>query len=264
MGFRHPAPNPSGATFVLLSGEPDAAALADALRDDFTEVEVVTTAADGATIDSPHVSGRLGVDTVLVAPIAEPVLDDEALTACHPVWWDDPTPVAGHAAHAILVVRTDADDPEEDPRAHALRQTMTASVAAAALAANPDVVGIFSRAAGATFPPQAYAEFLATARAEQELPVELWATTWLEPHDDGTVSGWTHGLETFGHADLVVEDSVHDPSAVYHLLASLAEHIVATGERLEPGHELGWADGVHQVGVPAESTDAHPLLAIDF
>lgn len=259
MTFHHPAPTLGGACFVLFAGDPEAGKLAEALRASLTDVEVVDAVAGG----EPLVTGQLGLDTVLVAPVPNPVPDGEALATCHPLWWEDPTPVAGHRSHAIVVVRSD-DDPAEDPRAHALRQAMATSVAVAALLAAPDAVGVYAGAAGATFPAHEYAEQLAAARADERLPVELWVTTWLEAHEDGTVSGWTHGLASFGHADVVVEDSTREPSDVYNLLASLAAHVVATGDRLEPGQTLGWDDGVHTVSVSADSTEAHPLLTIDF
>lgn len=263
MVFHHPAPTAGGASFVLLADDPDVDRLADALRSELADVEVLDTDAEGAPLEAPLLTGRLGMDTVLVAPVASPVPDGEALAACHPVWWEDPTPVAGHRAQAIVVVRSE-EDPDEDPRAHALRHAMATSVAVAALLATDDAVGVYVGPAGATFPPAEYRDHLAAARTGQQLPVDLWVTTWLEPHEDGTVSGWTHGLTSFGHADVVVEDSRRAPSDVYVLLTSLAAHVVTTGDRLEPGHSLDWDDGVHPVEAAPDSSDAHPLLAIAF
>ena len=258
MTFRHPDPTPSGASFVLFSSdEPDVVALAEALSTSFTEVDV--TAASDST--DRLVTAQLGLDTVFVAIAASAIPDDEALGACHPIWWDDPAPVAGHASHAIVAVRS-ADEPGEDPRAHALRQSLTATEAVAALLGLPDAVGVYSGPAGATFPPEGYRDLVATSLAEPALPTELWVTTWLEPHDDETVTGYTHGLASFGHADLVIEDSTADPADIYHLLASLAAHIVESGEHLMPGQTLGWESGVLPVAEASDSTDVQPLLAI--
>lgn len=260
--FHHPDPTPGGASFVLFAGPPETDALVAALASALTDVEVLDAAGADPGVDAVIV-GRLGPDEVLVVPVGVPVPDDEALAACHPVWWDDPSPVADHAGHAMVVVRSEDDD-SEDARTRALRQAMTQSVAVAALLALPDAVGVHVSAAGATFPPREYVDVLAAARSARHVPVDLWVTTWLEPHDDDSVSGYTRGLTTFGHADLVVEDSDREPSAVYNLLASLAEHVVMTGERLDPGHTIGWDDGVHPVAAADDSSGAHPLLVVEF
>lgn len=64
-------------------------------------------------------------------------------------------------------------------------------------------------------------------------------TTRLEPHEDGTVSGWTHVAGAVA-AELAVEDSRREPSEVYGMLSSLVAHVVLTGDGLAAGHTLSW------------------------
>lgn len=260
MAFQHPAPTPPGASIVLFAGLPGAADLVDALTQALDDVEVV--AADGVG-ESPVIRGRHGTVTVLVAPVAGPLARAEIEAACHPVWWEDPSPTATHTDHVVVVAQADAESPE-DARTHALHQALSTSTAAAALTALEGASAVYAAAAGGTFPADAYRDYLALAREAQRLPVGVWVTTWLDPAEGATVDGYTHGLAAFGHAELEVSGSEHEPSDVYNLLASLADHILMTGDRLHPGHTLGWADGVHEVAEAAESTDAHPVLAIAF
>lgn len=249
--------------FVLFSSPaPDAAAVASALTPEFAEIEILTSGPDGEVLEAPVVCARHGEDHLLAAVVPAPVPDDEALLACHPVWWDDVDPVAHHASQVVVVVRS-TDDSDEDPRARALRQAMTASVAIAALLGLADAVAVYVGAASATFPAAGYVEYLDAARAEESLPVELWVTTWLEPHEDGTVSGWTHGLAPFGHAELAVEDSRREPSEVYGMLSSLVAHVVLTGDGLATGHTLGWDGETLPVSELAEEVGV-PVLSIGF
>lgn len=259
----HPAPTPGGASFVMFTEPPGIDELVAVLRTALDDVTVTDGDAAGAPLESPVISGRMGPDTVLVAPVGAPLPPGEAEAACHPVWWDDPAPVSTHAAHAIVVARSEGDD-LDDPRTHALRQALSTSTAAAALAGLPVAVAVHASGAGATFPAAEYRAYIAAAREQQRLPVGVWVTTWLDPNDDGTVAGHTQGLVGFGHADLDVAGSHRDPSDVYTLLASLADHILMTGEHLDPGHTLGWNDGVHAVTAAPDSTPTHPVLAIDF
>lgn len=258
--FAHPAPHSPLLAFVLFEGDPpDIDALATALREEFTDaVRVQTVAPEGKEPTPTAVVQAEGV-SVLVAPVAAPVPGGEAVRACHPLWWRDRTPVEEHRSHVIITTLCSTD--REDPRARALHQATLLSIVGSLVLGLEGAVGFYYAEAGVTFPPDAYLTTLQHAFEQEEPPIDLWVSVWLRPREDGTTSGYTLGLDTFGHADLVVRDSRRPPSEVYELLASVAAHLVASGARLEPGHTLGYS-AEDQAPVTAVESEVHGAKAL--
>ncbi len=237
--FAHPAPASPVVGFVLFAqAAPSASAVQDALRDEF---------GDAVAVQVVEVEGKGPVETVVVAadgvtalctPVDASLPEAEVLRACHPVWWrDDPDAVRDHRSHVI--VTTLHAGPTADPRAQALRESTVFSLVAARVAALPDAVAVYAGAAGIALPAEAYRRTVEASVEAEQLPVELWASVWLIPEADGSHSAYTLGLDTFGHTDLVVEHSRRHPSDLYHLLFSLAAHVIATGTPLQPGNSVG-------------------------
>lgn len=236
--FRHPdAVTPvSGA--VLFGRAPAASAVADALRGEFGA---------GVTPQRLDLPGQGGVDavvvtvdavTALVAPVDRPTATEAVLRACHPVWWPDGAQaVADHRGHVVVTVLHPRERPE--PRAQAIQESTIFAVVATQLAALPGAVAVHAASAGLTVPAGAYARAFTTAVEAREVPTDLWTSVWVVGEPDGTHSAYTLGLDTFGHADLVVDHTRRAPAQLHRFLADTVRYVLTRGATFSPGQTVG-------------------------
>lgn len=261
MAFTHPDPQLPVLGFGLSSSAHlDVEALAAALLEN-SEVGV-------RVVDLPAREGRpaartVAVETddvvVLVTPVDAPVPAAEAVRACHPLWWTDPTPVAQHASHTIITALPQRGRSVDRPLVVLIASIF--SVVASVLMEQPDAVALYFGSGGITYPARRYAGQVIESLEAGAAPVDLWTSVWLQPQPDGTVSGHTIGLDTFGHADLLVERSTHTLAEVYERLAMLAAYVITTAESLQPGVPLAFSP-TERLEVEPVASDAHPLGAL--
>ncbi len=262
MEFRHPAPRGPLIAFALFAdAAPALDALAACLEDEFGPVEALTPvgAPDGAEGPPPALVVTTQGATVLVAAIEGPAPGDPG-RACHPVWWADASPVAQHRGHVLITVARDLDDPVDHDTA--LTDAVALAAVAAVIVEQPGAVALFHTNGAITLPAAAYARLVRGSFDAGELPIDAWVSVWLEPGEDA-VTAFTLGLDAFGHAELTIPDSAREASEVFTLLASVAAHLVATGDRLLPGASLGPSEEErYEVSAPADP-DEH-FLRISF
>lgn len=260
--FTHPGVASPVVGFALYAGAaPAASAVLEVLREEF---------GDAVTSRLLEVEGKGAVDTVIVAaegvtvlctPVDAPLPADEVLRACHPVWWREARDaVADHHSHLIITALHAGAAPE--PRTQSLRESTMFSVVAANAAALPGAVAVYAGSAGLAVPAEAYRRTVDASIEAEELPVELWASVWLIPEADETHSAYTLGLDAFGHADLVVEHSRRHPSDLYHLLISLAAHVIATGAQFQPGNTVG-TSAEEQLPLRARHSGIHNRMVLE-
>ncbi|WP_040161433.1 DUF4261 domain-containing protein [Nigerium massiliense] len=258
--FTHPAPQSPVLGFGLFADQaPTADALAAALLDEFETGVTVEAQTDRLGRPIQVVVVRTDDVVILVTPVGAPVPAQEVLRACHPLWWDDTDPVARHRAHVIIA----ATPPDGRPvdRAQALMQASLFSVVASIVMEQPGATALHYGNAGITFPAERYSGLVVDALEGGEAPVDVWTSVWMGRNDDGTVTAWTLGLDTFGHADLTVQGSPLEPEEVFERLVSLAAYIVTTGAVLLPGQSVGYSAD-QQLPVEASGSQMHPNGAL--
>lgn len=260
--FTHPQPTSQFAGFALFPGEPPTLdAAGSALEDEFGDgISVTEVSVGGLTV------AALIVDTpaarVLVSPVAGPVPDDAALNACHPVWWTDPAPVADHQGHVVLTtVRAEGAEVHHDLL---LAEAVAVSTVAAVLLELPEAIGLYFGNAGITFPAEPYTQLIRESLEHGQLPTDAWISTWLARDEDDRVGGCTLGLASFGHADLLVEDSERTASEVYALLHGLAGQLIASGYGLMPGATVGPTEAEQHPVSARDAGEAGQLLRIQY
>lgn len=249
MPFEHPSPRGPLIAFVLFEDAPPALdALAAALTTEFGTVALAAAPVPGD--DDPPASlvvvSLQGV-AVLAVPAAEPAPGEPAAT-CHPTWWHgEASAVAAHRGHVLVTAVRHPESVIE--HAEALTEAVALASVATIVAELPGAVAVYHTNGAITIPAGAYARLVRLSLDEGRLPVEAWTSVWLDTADDG-VSGTTLGLDAFGHAELQVRGSERPASEVYQLLASVAAHLVGSGDRLSPGSFVGTTeDDSHLVSV---------------
>lgn len=259
-GFTHPTPAPQFAGFALFAdAAPTLDAARAALEEEFADAISVTEVPVGAEM-LPALILDAAAAQVLVAPVGSPVPDDAALNACHPVWWTDPAPVAGHRGHVVITtLRPEGDAPDHDLL---LAEAVTLSTVAALLLEMPGALGLYYGNAGITFPAEPYVQLIRESLEHGQLPTDAWISTWLARGDDDRVGGCTLGLASFGHADLLVEDSERPPSDVYQILHGLAGQLLASGYELMPGATVGPTEAEQHPVTVRDGGEAGVLLQV--
>lgn len=258
MAFRHPDPRGPLIAFALFADDaPALDALAAALGSEFGPVEMLVPVSPTDAPEQPAAPSALAVATqgaiVLVASIGTPAPGDPA-HVCHPVWWTDTSPVADHRSHVLITVARDPDDPAD--RDTALTDAVALSAVAAVIVERPGAVALFHTNGAITLPALSYTQLIRASFDAGELPVEAWVSVWLEAAEAG-VTGFTLGLDAFGHAELEIADSAHEASEVYSLLSGVAAHLVATGDRLAPGAVLGPSEEERFEVIASPDADDH-------
>lgn len=260
-GFAHPAPQSPVLGFGLFSGPPPGVhVLADAINDEF-EIGVSVRWSEGSDGRPAHDTVVVETDdaVILVAPVAAPVPNGEAVRACHPLWWDDITPVEQHSSH-VIVTALPRDGRAVD-RAQVILQASLFAVVASILMELPDAVALYYGSGGITYPAGRYSGLVVDALEGGESPVDVWTSVWLVRNPDRTVTGYTVGLDTFGHADLTVQGSTLQPAEVFERLTSLAAYVITTGAVLEPGSTIGYGAD-EQLPLEVSGSDLHPNGAL--
>nr|NLI49325.1 hypothetical protein [Propionibacterium sp.] len=260
--FRHPTPAPQFAGFALFAdSSPTLDAARAALEEEFGDAITATEVPVGSET-LPALVLDAAATQVLVAPVGAPVPDEVALNACHPVWWSDPAPVAGHRSHVVVTtLRAEGQEPDHDLL---LAEAVTLSTVAALLLELPGALGFYYGNAGITFPAAPYVQLIRESLEHGQLPTDAWISTWLARGEDDRVGGCTLGLASFGHADLLVEDSVRPASEVYQLLHGLAGQLLASGYQLMPGATVGPAEDEQHPVTVRDGGDAGVLLEVRF
>lgn len=200
--------------------------------------------------------------TVLVTPVDEPIPSDEALQAAHPIWWTDTSPVRDHLSHVVITTWR----PEGAPVDHesVLRAATLFSAVTTLVLERPDAVGVYYGNGGSTVPAQTYAHYVRETLERGDLPTDVWVTAWPMQDEGGRIGGTTLGLRHFGHADLVVLESTREPSEVYFMLQNLAGHLIVSGEQLEPGSTVQFADDTSYEVSAVETPEGLDFLRIAF
>lgn len=260
--FEHPAPVGPLLGFALFADAVDVDALAAALSDEIEGgvTRHTVTGEDGTEFPMLLVEAQ-GV-TLLLGPVDAPVPQQDALAACHPLWWTDTEPVASHTAHLVLTVPRDPSQVVD--RERVLHEAVMFSVVATIVGEQPGAVALFSGNAGACLPAEPFRKLVLDSLDEGRLPVEGWISVWLGIGEDGRIGGYTVGLPTFGHADLTIEDSAREASEVYGLLFSLASHLVTSGDLLTPGAFVGHGDDDRHEITAHFGGQGQPVLQIDY
>ncbi len=261
--FEHPPVASPVSGYVLVSGPaPAASDVARTLRAEFG------AAVHEQTIDVPG-KGRFDavvvtVDavTALVTPVDAALDAGQVARVCHPVWWPDGSAVAeAHTAHVVITVMHPGAKPE--PRTQALQGATMFSVIATRLVERPESVAVLAASAGIAFPADEYTHIFERAVAAEQVPMVLWTSVWVVPEDDGTHSAYTLGLDTFGHADLLVEHSPRRPSELFTLLADATSYIVVRGVQFDPGQTVGPSES-DQLPLRAASSAFHGRTVLEI
>lgn len=166
-----------------------------------------------------------------VSVMPMPVPGGDIVPTCHPLYWEDASPVAAHNGH--VMVNTKVLSPETFVISHS---AVTAAVTA--IASLPGAVGVYSGQTQTTFSAEGYRGVSLGCAADDVPPTMLWIPIWIRRNDSGSVSACTHGLHLIGHAELQVVDSSQDVADVHDFLNRAVDYIVE-GHQLNPGQTIG-------------------------
>lgn len=258
MAFAHPTPELPLIGFALFGSPVDEQAMVEALEIDFDGVSSETVPGEAGATFVAQVDAE-GV-RVMIAPRVTPA-SDEVVRDAHPLLWQTTDPLKTHRAHVVISAFPTTPTPS---RSDAVMAAMLFTAVAATLLELPDAIAVHYGSGGVTFPADMYLEGVDEALESESLPYGLWTSTWIDQHSDGTVSGRTRGLDTFGHADLVVEQAKQSPQTVFALLSSVAEEVIVNGAALNPGDTLKLDDDVLAVRDVPSAIHSREVLAIQF
>lgn len=170
------------------------------------------------------------------------------------MWPDAVKAAQSHAAHIMVTVL----GKETDVR---LRGQFFVKLAAACCR-QPGVLGVYT--SGVVFEPSFYAD-MAGVMKEGELPLNNWI--WFGLHRrEGSVCGYTYGMDVFGKEELEVLDADADPLAVREFLVSLAGYVIGSDVTLNDGETIGFSQGDrHRITrSPGVALPDQPTLKVSF
>lgn len=261
--FTHPPLVTPTTGYVLFSGAPPAPEdLLGVLREGFGDQVSLTElpVRSGDQVGTAVV--RLGPLTALVAPVEGPLNPDLVRRTAHPAWWgqsgEDPV---RHGSHVIISVMRGVT--HTDARAQGFEEAGLWSAVAARVAQLDGATAVLAVTAAVSVPASRYVELVTSGRATQEMPVDLWVSVWALRNEDGTVTVFTHGLDGFGHADLVVNNSTEEPGSLIRLLGGVARMVVVQGARLVPGESVSTSP-LEQRAVKAVTSPRHSNKVLEI
>lgn len=125
--------------------------------------------------------------------------------------------------------------PEIRRRKRMLSAHFAATQLADALMREAAAVGIFRSEMGIVQPPQMVTELSGLLRAGK-IPLPLWINIRTQEIDLSW--GRTYGLPLFGHLDMEIRETPKSASAVYQILAEIANYLISGESYLLPGQTL--------------------------
>jgi uncharacterized protein DUF4261 len=184
------------------------------------------TVRDGAL--TVELEGATGVAGIL--PSTMPRRD--LLALCERAWYW-PAAAEEMSAHgALAVVGVDA------PRADRVDQSLLLTRLVAAIASDPNVIGIVWGDVGLVHSREEFVKRSDEASREL-LPLELWIGFHGIESSPGKLSLATDGMREFDLPEIEVRDSTARPDDVYALVFNAAHYLFDHGPVLEDGHTFG-------------------------
>lgn len=193
-----------------------------------------------------------------VSVMAMPVPGGDIVPTCHPLYWEDPTPIAEHGGHVMVNAKLPSKE------AYVIVHSAVTS-AVAALMSLPGAVGVYSGQTQTTFSAAGFGGVAQGCAADDVPPTMLWVPIWIRRNDDGSVSACTHGLHVVGHAELQIVESRQDIAEVHDFLNRAVDYVLDDHE-LAPGQTIGSTPEIkHEVDLGVWLRDpAKPALTLKF
>lgn len=155
-------------------------------------------------------------------------------------WPDAADEVAAHTAHILITVI--GPPGEQVTREKTLAKMQLFTNVAAATMGTDSAVGVYLPAQEVVHEAAPYRELALQARRDEVLPAPLIVHLMAAPQEGGGATGYTRGLQVFGHDDLQVLGSKHSPEEVYRLLANVALYVISADVTLRPEETLGYTE----------------------
>lgn len=215
---------------MLLLGRPaqaDAVALAAEFRTRFPAGPPL----EDVTLSEGVLSAKLGRAIAgllhLEIPIPAKELEWPVQTAL--LWPEAAEVVAQHKTHGILTVGGEGIGPLES-------RVLLTRLAVAVCGVAP-VTGVYWGDASAVH-SRAYLLEQASQVSEDDPAVMLWCS-FHPVREDAGWSGYSLGMEAFGHLDFEIHDHEGEPSDLLGRLADTANYVITTGRALKDGDTFG-------------------------
>lgn len=206
---------------------PDAAALEAAFRERFPAGPQL----ENLEVRESVLTARLGSALAALLPLDMPIpakeLEWPVQTAL--LWPEAAEVVARHKAHGILTVGGEDMGPLES-------RVLLSRLAVAVCAVAP-VTGVYWGDASAVHAREHLIAEGAQA-AEDHPAVMLWCS-FHPVREDAGWSGYSLGLEAFGHLDFEIHDHKGEPADLLGCLADAAHYVITTGRELKDGDTFG-------------------------
>ena len=169
---------------------------------------------------------------VAIALLSVPIpwTDLEGPCATSPFWPNAAEELRRHRAHLLVTVFGD------DADAIGLSMTMTRVVAA--ITALPGAIGVYWGNGGVVQSPQVF-RAMAQEMTRELLPLYLWIGFRVGQNPDGTLFGFTTGLQAFGQMELEISRCNWTPRELVERLFNFAHYVLDNGPVLLDGQTIG-------------------------
>lgn len=193
------------------------------------EEEEMGTADDS---DMETLVSEFGGSLVTVGLMAAPVPDGEAEhnAATNYLWPEAVEVTKKHVAHLLVAVM-----PQEDSALDA--GCLLVKMCDACLK-NSAAIGVFT--AGTVFQPEFYRD-AAEVMKSGELPYLNWIYFGLRQSEEGWMSGYTYGLDTFGKDEIEVIDTLASPGELRDFLFDMGSYVLSSNVTLRDGETIGFS-----------------------
>lgn len=175
-------------------------------------------------------NGAYAILTLIAAPI--PWTDLEGPCATSVLWKDAAEVLRPHKAHLLVTVMFH-EQPSPIEKSKLLTQ-----ITAAILHTCDAALGVYWCNATLVIPPELFREF-AVRILPLGPPIHIWVDFRIGPNEQGTMAGFTTGLEALGHMEIETLNSPEPPGELRDRFEGLIAYLLENGPVIRDGDTIG-------------------------
>ncbi len=175
---------------------------------------------------------NVGDSKVIFAMMPAPIpwSDLEGPCATSVLWPNAAEELQAQESHVIVTVMSEGDPID--------RSTLLTQATTSLLSTGIGVIGVYWGNATLVIPTELFCDF-ATDIMPGMPPIHIWVDFRVGPNEQGSTSGFTHGLEALGHMELETHNATDSPGELRERFEGLIMYLLENGPIIQDGNTIG-------------------------
>ena len=194
---------------------------------------------------------------LMPAPIPWSELEGPCATSV--LWPNSADVLRDHKSHLIVTVMMEDDaNPIE-------QSTRLTQVTSSVVHTCNEALGIYWGNATLVIQPELFRNFAVEVMPEAP-PIYIWIDFRIGPNEQGTTSGFTHGMRALGHMELETENATDPPAELRERFEGLIMYLLENGPVIQDGDTIGQDANERITANYSESSFGHSdkVMRLDF